>query len=104
MAQKKAEQKGAAIAASSCKRIESSIASIQKTFRLPGAADVPDAQTAPLCETLKSLMDLHLEVQDVSTGHAIARGFTVPKLEKTLTDSAKKYQTLFALAAKIYRR
>ena len=65
--------------------------------------NVPDAQADPLRGVLQSLLDLHLKVQAVSQGHG-ATGFEVPALEKTLTDSAKKYQTLFALAAKLNRR
>ena len=101
-AKRKEEQKGAAIAASCGKRIESSIASIQKTWRLPGATNVPDAQAVPLREILTALTDLLREVQAVSTG-AAAAGFTVPKLEKELADAAKRHQALFAAASKTYR-
>ena len=64
---------------------------------------VPDAQAEPLRGVLQSLIDLHLKVQAVSEGHGAA-GFEVPAQEKTLTDSAKRFQTLFAAAAKTYNR
>ena len=71
-------------------------------MRLPGATNVPDAQKVPLREILAALTDLLLEVQAASTG-AAAAGFTVPKLEKELTDAAKRHQALFAAASKTYR-
>ena len=78
------------------------IASVQKTMRLPGATRIPQAQKVPLCEILAKLEALHHEVQLVSTGRADATGFTVPEQERTLSESAKKHQALFAVAAKTY--
>ena len=54
----------------------------------------------PLCEILAKLEALRQEVQPVSTGRADATGFTVPEQERTLSESAKKHQALFAAAAK----
>ena len=53
-------------------------------------------------EILAALEHLHQEVQVASTGGATAVGFTVPALEKQLTEGAKRHQTLFAVAAKTY--
>ena len=99
-AEKQAQNKGTTIAKSCCKRLETMIASVQKTLRVPGAANVPEVQQVPLRELLASLETLHQDVQAVSTNREDAAGFTAPPLEKQLAEAAKKHQALFAVAAK----
>ena len=101
-AEKKINDKGQTAAGSVCKKLDTVIASIQKTVRSPGAPQVPAVSKAPLKRLLEQLGSMLTEAQKVAEGIEPGASFIIPEGFPIAIDAAKKHQALFVLSSRTY--
>ena len=97
-----ANNKGQAAALSFCKKVDTIMASLQKSLRTPGAVQVPVASKAPMELLLVKFGDMLAEAQGAANGFELGANFSIPEKFASCLVESKKHQALFHLTARTY--